>query len=241
MMYLQFAKQTYKGQRIVAFIGSDPPTDPEATKQKIKPLIEQTEEYKKQQELIAQKIKISKDQEDICRAHNRLTTLRWRKGVTREECEYEKKESSKLDRKYNQNKETLKVLEGELFKHNIQCNLVWCKLRSENTVYLAPGNAVLIKPEDAQQWSDLINQKRPDQILLENKEIVTAEEIEKERINQLSSQDRQHEKEIRIQEILALSMRMRSELEIQKDKDALAKAQEWYEAEKVKIDKQYTE
>jgi hypothetical protein len=241
MMYLQFAKQTYKGQRIIAFIGSDPPTDPEATKQKIKPLIEQTEEYKKQQELIAQKIEISEDQEEIYRANKRLTTLRWKKGITREEYEYEKRESSKLDRKYNQNKEALIVLEEELFMHNVQCDLVWRKLRSENAVFFAPGNAVLIELEDAQQWSDLINQKRPDQILLENKEIVTAEEIEKERINQLAPQDKQHEKEIRIQEILALSMRMRSELEIQKDKDALAKAQEWYEAEKVKIDKQYTE
>lgn len=232
--YLQFSKQTYENKRIVLFVGFDPPIDPEMTKQKIKPIIEGSEEYAKQQELIAKKVEMYKQQLQLNSEYNsRLDpqTGRWIGPPV---------EKKRIQADYVKLGEDLNILEIELSEHAQKCEEIWRGIRVANAVYLAPGNAILIDDEEVQRWVDLLKQKQPGQFLLEDGEIVTETEVEQTRIANLAPENRQAEKEVRIREVLIASMRMRNELEIKGDENALEKAQEWYEVEKAKLEEQYT-
>ena len=73
---------------------------------------------------------------------------------------------------------------------------------------------------------------------IENKEY--AEQKEVERIKNLSVAEKEKELNQKIDSLLSQSITMRSSLEIQGDAEALKKAQEWYEAEKIKVESIYS-
>lgn len=234
MKYLQFSSHKFKDQRIVAFIGNDPPTDPEATKQIVRPLVEQTEEYRQQQEFAAKKLELHKKQNELNseyhQYYNPSAIIKWQ-GLPGRQKE--------IQIEYVQIQRELEDLEKEIVEHAKKCDEIWKQIRIDNAVCLAPRNAVLLDDDESKKWGDLINQKRLDQHLLENGEIISNEEIELERIAELTPEARQAEKEAQLSGALGMSMHLRQELEIKGDSDALTKAQEWYKLESEKIEKRY--
>lgn len=234
MRYLQFSNQKFKDQRIVAFIGNDPPTDPEATKQIVRPLVEKTEEYRQQQEFAAKKLELHRQQGELnaeYHQHFNHATKKWQGLPGRQ---------NEIQTEYVRIGKELEDLEKEIVEHAKICDEVWKQIRIDNTVCLAPGNAILIDDEESQKWGDLINQKRIGQHLLESGEIISDEEIELERLAALTPEKRQAEKEVHLSDAMIKSMHLRQELEIKGDSDALTKAQDWYKLESERIEKRYS-
>lgn len=220
MYYLQFKNQKYENQQIVSQLCNDPPIDPEETKKKIEPIIKQTEEYKKQRKLAIEKRKLIGIQIQLIK-------------------EYYKSRDDKINKKYTKISKDLNILEKQLVEHNKLLNQKILDFRIQNAVYSTPKNAILIKDEDIEDWKNLLNKLESGDILLKNKKIIKAEQLEQERIDELSKEEKEEEKASKIQYILNEAIQLRNRLEIQKNKNALKESQEWFEIEKSKIEKKY--
>jgi hypothetical protein len=232
--YLQFRKEKFKDQRIVAFVGSNAPIDPEETKQKIAPLVEQTPEFAKQQELAARKNELTTQQYRLIAAFNKLRNPLTGQFVG------DPKKRQELNAKYAEIQPKLNALETEIIEHSKQTEKVNREIFSANAVYSAPRDAVLIDKDQAKHWSDLIQNVRKNDFLLENGDIVAQDEIEADRIANLSPAERLLEKERSLQTILAQATQMRSQWEIEGHADALEKSQDWYRLAKEEIEAKYT-
>lgn len=234
MKYLQFKNAKYKGQRIVHFIGSDTPVDPEMTKIKVDPLFKKSTEFAEQAELAEQKFALMKRQIAI--------NARYNENVNHETGHWRgpKELQDKLKQEFLSLNEPLADIEKQLVEHAKICEAKQRRLRIENAVYSAPGNSILLDSEQALKWKKLISEKGDDRILLENEKYVSFAEIEAERVAGLSPAAREHEMKLKIGEVMAQSMHLRNQLEISGDGEALTKAQEWFAAEKAKIERQYT-
>jgi hypothetical protein len=234
MHYIQFSDRTFKGQRIVAFLGSDAPSDPEMTKQKVIPLFEGSEENQKLKELGEQKKKLMNDQRALLcdfNANTNKQTHRWAGIPGRDKM---------IQAEYGEIGNKLNELEKEIQQQSRICDRKLMQLRVENAVYVAPRNAVLIDDEDLKKWDGLTSKRKLGQHILENGDFVTDEELESERISNLSPEAKEQERQAKENQLVAASIRMRNELEIKGDKNALEKAQEWYQSELEKIGEQYT-
>ena len=89
--------------------------------------------------------------------------------------------------------------------------------------------------EDSPKW-----QKELDKDLTEEQRLEINEDIEKERISNLSAGEKTTEKAKTIDSLASQAAHMRSKLEIQNDPDALTKAQAWYDAEVAIVNQKYS-
>jgi hypothetical protein len=255
MFFLQFSEEKYQGKKIVRFIGQDAPIDPEETKKIIAPLFEKTPEFEEQQQLGKLKFELSKQQHDINVAYQKTNEKEQRAELTSqlitdrtEELakleiqiiEQLKKTKSDLTVEHARRTEELIELEAQINEHSVKVRKVQHDLFKEHAIYSAPGNAILINEEDFKHWSALFQKLKPDEFLLENKEIITYRQKDKERIANLSPKQRKEDQHNKLERALIESVKMRNRLEILGDKEALKKSQMWYRKEKASIDQQYT-
>lgn len=227
MFYLQFQNQKYKDQRIVAFVGANPPIDPEETKIKIQPLILESDEFKAHQKLADSKMELLNRHQkllDEYRIHRRNAT-----------------KVKEINDEYALVGTQLNELEPQLVSSFEQIEAKRYKLFNKHAVHSAPGNSILISDDDAKEWLKLLHSVKQNELLLENKEIIKKEQFEISRISELSNEKKQNEKTIKISLLVKKAIAMRSELEIQSDPEALTKSQQWFNAEKQKIEDLYTE
>lgn len=80
-------------------------------------------------------------------------------------------------------------------------------------------------------WEDELTEEQQGEIIIQ---------IEIDRMEALTPEEKEAEKIMMLDAALKQSVQMRNELEIQGDPDALQKAQDWYNAEVVKIEEKYS-
>jgi hypothetical protein len=223
--YLQFAKVRYKDKRIASFVSDGAPVDPEASKRKVRPLIEQTPEFLEQKRLSDQKGQWSIQQ-------GRLD-IKYRSTRNRAK-------KAQITAEYIKVGEDLEKIEQELISQAGVVEKVYQKIFRENSVFSAPRNAMLLSETEAKEWKRAFEKLGPGDFLLEDKTIVSHNQLEEERIGALSDEEFQKERDALIMRKTQLAAQLRSELEIQGIPDALTKAQDWFRTEKAKIEEQYT-
>ncbi len=229
MHYLQFSNRRYKGQRIVKCISDKAPIDPEETKKKIQPVFEKSEEYKKQQELSAQKVALFKEQHSLNVEYARSF-----------ESSSKVKRREQIKKRYEAINQELAVLEDKLIEHSKITERTYQELFQKKAVYSTPRNALLIDKEKKEYWEKALQSLKPSELILMDKTIITLEQIEIERIASLTDEKKEKEKNGLIAMAMSQAIQLRNQLEILNDEKALDKSQKWFEAEKAKIEEQYT-
>lgn len=229
MDYLQFSNRKYKDQRIVKYLNNNAPIDPEETKQKIRPLFEQSKEFKKQQKLALQKSQLHKRQQELISQYS--GKIRYRVLDAKKRIE--------IKEEYIEIGEKLKILEKQIVDHAKNTENIYRKLFKINAVYSAPGNAILLNNQKMKHWNKLIQNLKNGELLLEDGTVITKKQFEKERISNLSDDEKAYELQSGLAQKIRLATQMRNNLEIQKDLDALKKSQDWFAAEKEKLEELY--
>lgn len=230
--YLQFQGK-YKNERIVAFIGENPPIEPIETKRVAQSRFEKTEEFRKHQELAEQKKNLMAEQIVLIKAYNKhLNPLTGKFVGNRKEAEKIKIDYAKVQQK-------LEDLELVLVDQTLKAEAVYKQIFVENAVYSTPRNAKLLKKGDLKIWNDLFQKAGKDHILTESRNMVSKIQVETERIANLPKDEKEVEKNQLIGRATRQAIQMRSQLEIEGHADALEKSQEWLKVEKGKIEEQY--
>lgn len=235
MLYLQFSNKSYKGKKIIQYIGDDPPIDPEETKKILTRYVEKTKEFRIQQKLIESKADVNAKQYAIYRQYNAKMHPKTRKFLGT------KSEESELKSEFLQNKKELENIELEIIKHAKIMDEIRASLLKEYAIYSAPRNAKLILEKDAKPWIANFNNLKKDEFLLDDNTIITSNDLELDRISNLSGSGRLFEKNRAIERKISEALRMRNQLEVQGDLKALEKSQEWLRKEKEIIEQRYSE
>lgn len=232
MKYLQFQGK-YKDEKIVAFIGENPPIEPIETKRIVQSRFEKTPEFQKHQELAEQKKNLMTEQIALIKAYNKhLNPLTGKFVGNRKEAEKIKIDYAKVGQK-------LENLESMIIDQSLKAEAIYKQIFVENAVYSTPRNAKLLKKGDLKRWNDLFQKAGKDHILTESGNMVSKIQVEIERISNLSDDKKEAEKNQLIGRATRQAMQMRNQLEIEGHTDALEKSQEWLKVEKEKIEEQY--
>jgi len=233
MDYLQFSDLQFRGKKIVSFVGTEAPIEPIETARLVKPLILDSDEYKKQQELTAKRGELMREQHEL--------NLEFKKKYNPKLKKYTgpKHEESRIQTEFSKKAELIKELEIEIEENAKLIDQKTLELRHENSVCSAPRNSILLNKAESKSWRKKLNETNSNEFLLEDGTLITKKEFELDRISQLSEAEKQAEKKSRLVGAVAQASKMRGDWEIQGVPDALEKAQKWYEKEKQLIEERY--
>lgn len=235
MQYIQFSSRIYKGQRIVKFIGDKAPVDPVRSYEIITPLLLGSKEYEEQKDLIKSRMELVIKQKELNSRFKRKYNKKQKKFLG------SKKEENEINLEYAGLSEEINRITDLINSKAIDLEKKRIELAIENAIYVPPRNAVLVSNEEIKEIANKFLKLQQNELLLEDGTVITNNQLELERIANLTIDERKFEKGQQYALRVAQAAQMKTELEVQGDLKALEKSQEWLKKEKEIIEQRYSE